>query len=410
MRNKKCKFQYCDLPSYKNHDTCILHLKNSDKDLSDFYNALDKHCNSKGYEFINIDFPERFVIYEDIDSDIRFLGCSFPQEFRIENKIIKNKISIENCKFLGPVFLTKSKFQSQFIMIDNTFEGSVYFNFSKFYDNVNFFLNNFENGANFYSIELHKIFIINNCKMGFSYFYNTDISKIEFILCKWHKSFKLAEEQYDLRIQVKFGHMGIPDTYMNHIFMKLNQYIGGNDLVVKTFFKNEYYRQKKLHQNHSTVYIIHTGWNDNSMAESTYRKLRLKYAKQGEPEISGCFFYKEKVVQRRQQKPFKRITDFLLKEFLFGYGEKPKRVILNGFIIIFLFSFIYFFAGIWNINHVKVNDFLSSLYFSIVTFTTLGYGDFHPKGYIRFFASFEALIGAVLIALFIVTLTRKYIR
>jgi hypothetical protein len=48
------------------------------------------------------------------------------------------------------------------------------------------------------------------------------------------------------------------------------------------------------------------------------------------------------------------------------------------------------------------------LYFSVVTFTTLGYGDFQPAvGLSRFFASLEAIIGAFTMALFAYTLARK---
>jgi uncharacterized protein YjbI with pentapeptide repeats len=53
----------------------------------------------------------------------------------------------------------------------------------------------------------------------------------------------------------------------------------------------------------------------------------------------------------------------------------------------------------------------SALYFSVVTFTTLGYGDLHPNGgWMRFVAGCEALSGAALMALFIVSLARKFTR
>ena len=55
-----------------------------------------------------------------------------------------------------------------------------------------------------------------------------------------------------------------------------------------------------------------------------------------------------------------------------------------------------------------LGSFLNCLYFSVVTFTTLGYGDFQPAvGLSRFFASLEAIIGAFTMALFAYTLARK---
>lgn len=41
---------------------------------------------------------------------------------------------------------------------------------------------------------------------------------------------------------------------------------------------------------------------------------------------------------------------------------------------------------------------LDCVYFSFVNYTTLGYGDLTPNGYIRFIAGTEALVGLVLIA------------
>ena len=44
----------------------------------------------------------------------------------------------------------------------------------------------------------------------------------------------------------------------------------------------------------------------------------------------------------------------------------------------------------------KQLSFLESLYFSTVTFTTVGYGDIIPLGINRLFASFEALLGIII--------------
>jgi len=84
--------------------------------------------------------------------------------------------------------------------------------------------------------------------------------------------------------------------------------------------------------------------------------------------------------------------------------------------IIFGCAFIYyFFSGIYNgmVNNITSYNpkFLEALYFSIVTFTTLGFGDFVPKqGFFQLFASFESLMGAIFMALFIFVFVRKMIR
>jgi voltage-gated potassium channel Kch len=46
-------------------------------------------------------------------------------------------------------------------------------------------------------------------------------------------------------------------------------------------------------------------------------------------------------------------------------------------------------------------DFVSGLYFSIVTFTTTGYGDYHPQDSGRLLAASEALAGYIFFGLFV---------
>jgi hypothetical protein len=57
-----------------------------------------------------------------------------------------------------------------------------------------------------------------------------------------------------------------------------------------------------------------------------------------------------------------------------------------------------------------MNLFLSCLYYSVVTFTTLGYGDFTPVGLSRAIAAFEAFSGSFTIALFVVVFVKKMTR
>ena len=46
-----------------------------------------------------------------------------------------------------------------------------------------------------------------------------------------------------------------------------------------------------------------------------------------------------------------------------------------------------------------VNEFWTGVYYSVVTFTTLGYGDFYPKGIARALAGMQALTGYLVLAI-----------
>lgn len=51
-----------------------------------------------------------------------------------------------------------------------------------------------------------------------------------------------------------------------------------------------------------------------------------------------------------------------------------------------------------SLQGVDTNDFGTLLYYSAITYTTVGYGDVTPVGDIRIFAAVEALVGMVLVA------------
>ena len=69
-----------------------------------------------------------------------------------------------------------------------------------------------------------------------------------------------------------------------------------------------------------------------------------------------------------------------------------------------IFSFAYAYTGLGLVGpdgKTVVLDLPSTLYFSIITWTTVGYGDIRPTEDARGFAALEAITGAVFMSLFI---------
>ena len=159
--------------------------------------------------------------------------------------------------------------------------------------------------------------------------------------------------------------------------------------------------------------------NDYSKAKEVYRNLKNYFKQEGLYDVSGVYYYRERLMEtecnRKEKKYSQWIFDILLK-FITGYGERPLNILLWWTGIISGCAFIYyFFNGIYNGISCNITsyspNFLEALYFSIVTFTTLGFGDLAPKsGFFQLFASFEALLGAIFMALFIFVFVRKMIR
>ena len=127
--------------------------------------------------------------------------------------------------------------------------------------------------------------------------------------------------------------------------------------------------------------------------------------------------------------------DRWLWQVLLGYGVYARRPLATAIGLIGLFAFIYCICSelFENYGYITKDGLLLSgsavpggptppspvgnfcafgraLYFSVVTFTTLGYGDFHPEGVLQVFAALEALLGAVMIAFLTVVFARKFVR
>ena len=157
-------------------------------------------------------------------------------------------------------------------------------------------------------------------------------------------------------------------------------------------------------------------------AEEVYRNFRKASEKQGLFSLSGPYLRKELTMRRfqlplySQQRFYSKIVDLFC-----GYGEDPFRVVSFSLLLILFSSFFYYvfglhFAGefqafsIHNSSEENITFLFECLYYSVVTFTTLGYGDFIPIGLSRLVAAVEAFLGSFTIALFVVVFVKKMTR
>lgn len=148
-------------------------------------------------------------------------------------------------------------------------------------------------------------------------------------------------------------------------------------------------------------------------AEDVYRNVKLSLQNEGDYETAGEFYYKEMLMRRKRAFYEGRFLYWILSNIyskLCGYGEKPLRVILSAFITILFFGTLY-----WLMDAITGEGFSGSVfdyyYFSVVTFTTLGFGDIHPATFPgKLAAMAEALIGAFMMALFVLVFGRKMLR
>ena len=163
---------------------------------------------------------------------------------------------------------------------------------------------------------------------------------------------------------------------------------------------------------YDTVYRI----NESGIhsAEDAYRCLKKYFMANGRYDDASWASFKEKTMEKCLLKKSGNIAyiPHLIMGGLSGYGERPHRIILSSFFVITIFAVL--FAALNAVTcsaspsyNMSIADYF---YYSVVTFTTVGYGDFIPKAapFFRGLAATEAFIGAFLIGLFIFTLARKY--
>lgn len=184
---------------------------------------------------------------------------------------------------------------------------------------------------------------------------------------------------------------------------------------------------KKIRQEFDSKQAMKLGNKKDSrdylqQAEEIYRDLRKHAEQEGIFTLSGFFIHKELTMRRLQLPRYstKRLISKLVDLFC-GYGEAPLRIIGLSILIIIICAVLYSFTGLNYQDSIRsvgsqhsfgenLSFFLSSLYFSVVTFTTLGYGDINPIGISRAIAAMEAFTGSFTIALFVVVFVKKMTR
>jgi len=161
--------------------------------------------------------------------------------------------------------------------------------------------------------------------------------------------------------------------------------------------------------------------------EAIYRQLKLNYQESGQYATAGDFFMREMECKRAGLRETDRAE--WLKQSVFywlsGYGERPMWVMrwMAGFVLVFawLQGALGLYDGEtpvvgpgidWIPSWAGVNAFVTALYFSMVTFTSLGYGDVRPAAwwFPRILAGIEATLGLALMALLMVCIVRKFSR
>lgn len=171
--------------------------------------------------------------------------------------------------------------------------------------------------------------------------------------------------------------------------------------------------------------------DDYENAKINYRIAKNQSSVTGDYEKLGYYYYMErfyggKCIKRSGFRSYSqyinaRFIDFLSR-ITIGYGEKPLNILIISFFIVSFFAILYMIIGIkYNNEIIKISNFSSFSeaiknyvdlwYFSMITFSTLGYGDMvviNMAG--KMLVSIEVFLGVTMVASWASVIFRKMSR
>jgi len=168
---------------------------------------------------------------------------------------------------------------------------------------------------------------------------------------------------------------------------------------------------------------VSTSENDSKIKQSlakaadTYQTFEEIARDNAQPGRQSKMFVRRQEMQRQLEfhdRNYGKWAFSWISSLLFNYGESLGRIFAWGGLIILAYGIVYWqFDLIIGADGEFITNFIDSLYFSTLTFSTLGMGDFQPSPastLARGLVLSQAVGGAVIIAIFVFVLGRRAAR
>jgi uncharacterized protein YjbI with pentapeptide repeats len=332
-----------------------------------------------GYKFTNCNFIS-----------IEFNRCSLEQFVLLNNTFTNcrfNNTKIELCFFNFNIFIN-TKFEGCEIK-----QGSFYKNI---HANTVFFCNGMNDSdfhsEYFYSIEFKNCELIkvlfNSCTFAFT---KINLDLIMDSTTRFNDIIEVSPSNLHLItmffVELESCFRRCPE---NPDFSALNSLFDSENSIL---IKNEKKLKGQISQNIMQLYFSLDTLAYNNNCRDLFGKYYYLAKKR---ELKNCKFSLKKIIM-------------LLNYLTIGFGEKPFRTFLISSLGVLFFAIAYMINGL-NITGMDNTKFGTYLHFSIVTFTTVGYGNITPIGPSIVLSSLEMIFGVIMIALFTGTILRKMTR
>ena len=397
-----------------------------------FSNTLiKKSLNFQGTSFLGL----ADYIGADFSSDVDFESASFSYiaYFRYAN--FSGDADFSRANFNGRFYdFQFARFNKGVNFIDASFGGffdtDIHFNDAVFYDITNFYNATFYGDIYFKRTEFFGQTSFGSVNFnGHAYFWETSFSGITYF---WLANFYDVPEFRDVR-------------FNDETFFKYTNFTDGVDFERTVFsddvdFSHANFGSYASFENtkFNKVIFYNTNFTNISFNNADFEKIRVHWSDLKNSLIFNGAIYIQLIKNFREMEQFKDADDATYqyrrlsqanKEWSFsklgdvfmwlscGYGVKPWRTAAWAVAIVLIFTPFYFWRG--GIKRLKEKNedekqdvsLCDAFYFSMTTFTTLGYGDLYPADRYRMVAvMIEGLVGWLILALFLVTLANVMIR
>jgi uncharacterized protein YjbI with pentapeptide repeats len=405
----------------------------------------------KGVQFSK----EAYLVSTQFSDKAYFRRAQFSGQAYFEGAQFSGEANFRNARFTketrfsGAQFLMEANFQSV------RFSEIVKFSFAQFLNYTNFGRSWFLKNGLFTNVKFLKEIDFTNSSIQLLDFTQCEISS--FMRFREINSIKQGTPPTILLRDLRFwenGHLLLEDFDVSKVsFWQTNFYIirpridfvrvnwGKEKVIIDDIEKRQEYKKYKTNtqddwltkEELNLIYDPIEKLPEKSKAETIeqcYRQIRMNYEAGGEHPDAGEFYKHEMRVRGKRLKKDKKFIWCLHKlyGFVSSYGESPEKPLiwLCGFVVIF--SIIYMFTGVKDINGVPIQYYfygdspnlsvlisnfgksivyaLSSLIPSIGRLYSFG----SSTWWTIFFSFLEGILGVSVITLFVLAVRRRFRR
>ncbi len=395
----------------------------------------------------------------------KFRYAKFSGEVNFRNTKFGKEADFWRAKFNGKVNFLKTEFVSEAAFIDTKFGGDTTFDYAKFKNIVCFSFAEFDREAELVSARFNGVVECDsvkfNGKANFSYsefdknatfetthfcdeatFFRAGFGgKASFSHTEFGGEADFSNVEFENVVDFKKG------MFRENADFKLAKFNGLSDFEESTFCKNAVFSNltfkeavnfrkttfkgklnfKSTHFQKGIVLEENPSFYNTFQAQSeAFRVLKKDYEDNGEKKKADDMFVKESRALRKQRtekdsllSKLSAVFELVILDYSSEYGTNWIRFFYTGGVLILLFAGFYFIGSqvekVGYIHGIGEGFWLynlgGSLYYSVVTFATMGPLNMYPVGtYMMFLTGLQSFLGGVFLVLIGVLLGRNWTR